>query len=220
MGVALTGFAAGLIVSAIATGIAEAATGERVTSSGPIPVAITVANLVGLWVGLAGAAVIASHRFDYGLRVAWWDLPAGAAIGLLCQYVIIRVLYLPFEHVDRGISQQLGQPTQRDTGAAHTTAAAVVLLVFLAVGAPIVEELFFRGLLLRSLFKVMPVPGALVLSAALFALAHFEAVQFAGLAVFGLVLGVLAWRTGRLGPSIGAHMAFNAVAVVAATHLR
>jgi membrane protease YdiL (CAAX protease family) len=29
------------------------------------------------------------------------------------------------------------------------------------------------------------------------------------------VLGVLAWRTGRLGPSIVAHMTFNTVTIIA-----
>ena len=53
-----------------------------------------------------------------------------------------------------------------------------------------VEELFFRGLLLRSLLGRTPPPVAIVISALLFGLAHFEAVQFAGLAVFGVVLGV------------------------------
>ncbi len=91
---------------------------------------------------------------------------------------------------------------------------------FLVVGAPIVEELFFRGLLLRSLLGRTPPPVAIVVSAVLFGLAHFEAVQFAGLAAFGVVLGVLAWRTGRLTPGIGAHAAFNAAAVISVVHLR
>jgi membrane protease YdiL (CAAX protease family) len=63
------------------------------------------------------------------------------------------------------------------------------------------------------------VPVAVVATGLLFALAHFEAVQFAGLAVFGVVLGVLAWRFGRLGPSVAAHAAFNAAAVVSIVHL-
>jgi membrane protease YdiL (CAAX protease family) len=54
----------------------------------------------------------------------------------------------------------------------------------------------------------------------LFGLAHFEVAQFAGLAVFGVVLGVLAWRTSRLMPGIGAHAAFNLVAVLSVIHLR
>jgi membrane protease YdiL (CAAX protease family) len=88
------------------------------------------------------------------------------------------------------------------------------------VGAPLVEELFFRGLLFRALLGRTPVPVAVVVSSLLFALAHFEAVQFAGLAVFGVVLALLAWRTGRLMPGIGAHAAFNLAAVVSVVHIR
>jgi membrane protease YdiL (CAAX protease family) len=88
------------------------------------------------------------------------------------------------------------------------------------VGAPVVEELFFRGLVLRSLLPLAPAPVAVVASGVLFGLAHWQGVQFPGLAVFGVVLGVLAYRTGRLTPGIGAHAAFNAVAVLSVISLR
>lgn len=190
--------------------------------------AVIVANVAGLWVGLAGAAVYASRRSgtaslprDYGWRIsAWWELPAGAAAGLACQYVVIPLVYLPFELFDHTLSRQLSQPVHRETGAAHTLPAVVLLIIFLAVGAPLIEELFFRGLLLRALLGRMPVPAAIVISSVLFALAHFEAVQLAGLAAFGVVLAYMAWRTGRLGLSIGAHMAFNAAAVLSVVSLR
>ncbi|MGH9056575.1 MAG: lysostaphin resistance A-like protein [Acidimicrobiales bacterium] len=181
----------------------------------------------GLWIGLAGAVIWASRRSgtgdlgrDFGLRLGrWWDLPLGAAIGLACQYLLVPLLYLPFEQVDRSLAHQLSQPARTDTAAAHGVGMVVVLLLILAVGAPIVEELFFRGLLLRSLLGRTPVPVAIVGSAVLFALAHFELVQFAGLAVFGIVLALLAWRTRRLGPGMAAHAAFNAVAVLSVVHL-
>ena len=146
--------------------------------------------------------------------------PAGGAlIGLACQYGLIPLVYLPFRTVDRSLSHQLSQPVQRDTGGAHSVASLLILLLFLAVGAPLVEELFFRGLLLRTLLaRVAPIV-AILASSLLFALAHFEAVQFAGLALFGVVLAALAWRTGRLGPGIGAHAAFNAAAVFSSVHL-
>lgn len=225
---ALIGFAAGLLVSLLTAGIAESATGYHPGSSAAIPVGVIVANVCGLWVGLVAASVYASRRRgsgslsrDFGWRVgAWWELPAGAAVGLACQYGLIPLLYLPFESFDRSLSHQLSEPVNRDTGAAHTVPALIVLLVFLAVGAPLVEELFFRGLLFRALLGRMRVPLATVSSAVLFALAHFEAVQFAGLAAFGVVLAYMAWRTGRLGMSIGAHMAFNAAAVLSVVSLR
>jgi membrane protease YdiL (CAAX protease family) len=222
------GYVVGLLLSTVGAALAESATGYHPSSSAPIPVAVTAADVAGLWLGLVGAALVASRtrgrndlRADYGWGLGrWWDLPAGAALGLGCQYLLIPLLYLPFEQFDRHLSHQLSQPARHDTGAAHTVGSVAVLLLLLAVGAPIVEELFFRGLVLRALLGRTPVPVAVVGSALLFALAHFEAIQFAGLAAFGVVLAVLAWRTGRLTPGIGAHAAFNAVAVLSVVHLR
>ena len=54
-----------------------------------------------------------------------------------------------------------------------------------------------------------------LISAVLFGLAHGEPVQFAGLALFGVVLAVLVQRTRRLVPSFVTHASFNAVALVA-----
>lgn len=224
---AVIGFAVGLLLSTLTAAIAIAITGYKPSSSGPIPVGVTAANVAGLWIGLVGAAVWTSRNRgtgslarDFGYRLgAWWDLPLGAAVGLGCQYGLIPLLYLPFIRANRNLSQQLQQPAQRDTSAAHTSAAVAVLVIFLVIGAPLVEELFFRGLLLRGLMSWVPAPVAIVVSGLLFGLAHFEALQFAGLAVFGVVLALMAWKFGRLGPSIGAHMAFNAAAVVTLVHI-
>ncbi|HLI54348.1 MAG TPA: CPBP family intramembrane glutamic endopeptidase [Acidimicrobiales bacterium] len=228
LAVAAGGFAVGIVFSAITAAVAEAATGYSVSAGGPVPVAVTVADLLGLWVGLLGAVVYASRAWgsgrlarDFGLRVAaWWEVPLGVAVGAASQYLLVPAVYLPLEQVDRGLSRQLGQPALRETGAAHGVPAAAVVFVFLALGAPLVEELFFRGLILGSLMRLVPAPVAVVGTGLLFALAHFEAAQFLGLAAFGVVLGILAWRTGRLASSVAAHMAFNAVAVVTVVHLR
>ena len=58
--------------------------------------------------------------------------------------------------------------------------------------------------------------AAVVLSACLFALAHGEPLQFAGLAFLGVVLAVLrASAPSAWCPSIITHVSFNAVAMVA-----
>ncbi len=221
---AAAGFVVGLILAAIATSAAEQAVGYR---SGPFPVAVTVADVGALWIGLVGAAVWASRRrgtgdlaADYGLRIGGWlDVVGGALVGLVCQYLLLPALYWPWEQLDHSLRHQLSQPAHNEAGVAHSVGAVVGLLLVLAVAAPVVEELFFRGLVLRGLLGVAPPPVAIVGSGLLFGLAHFEAVQFAGLAVFGVVLGVLAWRTGRLAPGMAAHAAFNAVAVASVVHL-
>jgi membrane protease YdiL (CAAX protease family) len=213
-------------LSGIAVAVAESITGDHPSNS-LLPLPVETPGLIGLWLGLAGAAVFWSRTYgtgslarDYGLRIgAWWDVPLGAAVGLLAQYALIPLLYLPFEHIDHSISHRLGQPTTRETASAHgSTLAAVVVVLLLAVGAPLVEELYFRGLVLRSLLAQTPVPVALIADGLLFGLAHYQLLQFAGLAVFGVILAVLAWRTGRLAASVSAHVAFNTAAVLSAVH--
>jgi hypothetical protein len=56
--------------------------------------------------------------------------------------------------------------------------------------------------------------ASVVVGAAVFAAMHLEALQFLGLFVFGLVAGALAYRTGRLGASIAAHVGFNVTTVI------
>ncbi len=57
---------------------------------------------------------------------------------------------------------------------------------------------------------------AIVITGLVFALFHFEALQYAGLALFGIILSFVSYRTGRLGMNMVAHASFNLTAVLAA----
>ncbi|MDP1805773.1 MAG: CPBP family intramembrane metalloprotease, partial [Acidimicrobiales bacterium] len=78
----------------------------------------------------------------------------------------------------------------------------------------VVEEIFYRGLVLRAAARRFGTRWAVFGSSAIFGVSQFELVQFPGLFAFGVVLALLAVRTGRLGASIAAHVAFNGVAVI------
>ena len=159
---------------------------------------------------------------DYGLVLRPWpDIPLGIVAGVASQYLLVPVAEAPLLPFVHHLYSRLGHPAQSLTG--HVFGAGLVFIsVLVCLGSPVIEELFFRGLLMRALLGRLedlgPRLGAIVsilLTALVFALAHFEALQFLGLAAFGAVLGYLAWRTGRLGPSIVAHMAFNTVTIIA-----
>jgi len=220
VGDALAGYAAGFVLQAFTLSAWVAATGH---TKG---LGVVAASLAGLWTGLAGAAVLASRRkgsgrlaADFGFRVEPRDVPVGVAVGTLCQFVMVPVLYVPLRLADPRLGRQLSRPAKDLFDSVHGL-GFVLLAVLIAVGAPLVEELFFRGLLQRSLERRLGPGWAVGLSAVLFGLAHAEVLQLLALVAFGVVLGVLAQRAGRLGPAIVAHVAFDAatVIVLAASH--
>ena len=180
---------------------------------------------LGLWTGMVGAVVLASRRKgagrlseDFGFRGRWSDLGLGALVALAVQLVVLPLVALLLRPL-------LGEPEVsgpvRDLLDKAQGPAYAGLVVSVAVGAPIVEELFFRGLLLRSLQRRMGDVKAILISAVAFGLAHGSTLPadavvlvIVSLTVFGAVLAWLAIRTGRLGPGIVAHAAFNLFTVL------
>ena len=63
-----------------------------------------------------------------------------------------------------------------------------------SVAAPIFEEIIFRGFLLPSLTRYLPVWGAIALSSVLFAIAHLSLSEVLPLTVLGMVLGIVYWQ--------------------------
>ena len=230
---ALIGLALGYVVGIVLISVVAAATRHGGHSS---TYGENVASLFGLWTGLLGAVLAVSasaHRSeparrplaerlrdDFGLAFVWTDVPLGIAIGLGAQYLLVPLLELPLVPFVPNLSHRLSQPAQQLTGGVHGP-GIVFLAVLICCGSPLVEELFFRGLLLRAMLRVFARAGRLfgpllgtVVTGVLFGLAHAEWLQLAGLAAFGVVLSVMAWRLDRLGPCICAHAVFNLVAVL------
>ena len=228
---AALGFLGGQVIAGILVALTAAVAGQyhsltALSKLAEPPTWFVVSTLCGLWGGFFGAAVLASRtrgtshlRTDIGLRFRWIDL-IGIPIGVAGQY-LIALLYLPIAPHVHDFHQRFAAPAQRLTGGSHGVGYVVIALATV-VGAPFFEEIFFRGVLLRSLARLFGHwggwvgPGlAIALSGLLFGLAHAESLQLLGLAVFGVVLGTVSYRTGRLGMNIVAHGAFNLLALTA-----
>lgn len=74
--------------------------------------------------------------------------------------------------------------------------------------APIAEEAFFRGLLVRGLLRVGVWP-AIAMPAVIFSAMHFDPGSFVPFAVVGVVIGWLYWRRGSLTDAVVFHFLFN-----------
>lgn len=210
----LIGNGAAVVAGAIILGAA----GYAGTDSDEYPLWLLAVLQVPLWLGYLTMPLYAASRkgnglvADFGLRVRALDVPVGLVIGVLSQAVLVPLIYVPIFWVigHRDVSADARALTDRATD----PFGVVLLLLIVVVGAPIVEELFFRGLLLRAAERRWGKVGAVAVSSLIFGAVHLQPLQFPALVAVGVVFALLAIRTGRLGPSIFAHMGFNAVAVI------
>lgn len=214
LGDAFAGYGLGLL-AVVVVGLVWAAVDPDAIEDPTDSLGPTVGLSLALWSGLVWAPLRATHRKgqgslarDFGMRMEWRDVPGGLFAGALSQVLLVPLVYLPLSRfVD---TSKLDEPARELTEPARG-AGLLVLTVLLVLAAPVVEELFFRGLLLRALGRRFGTGWAVVGSSLGFAAAHVQGLQFPALFVFGLGLGVLTVVVGRLGPAIWAHVGFNAV---------
>lgn len=86
---------------------------------------------------------------------------------------------------------------------------SLAAIVMTCVLAPVLEEMFFRGIVLRSFLRQYPKWTAIVGSATLFGFAHMNLYQFVVALVIGVFLGWLFERSRSLLPCIWFHAVYN-----------
>lgn len=216
LGDVLLGIVVGLSLSSLFASIWFGVTGDREG------LGARTASQLGLWLGLVGAPVLAARRKgsgrvadDFGYRFRWSDVALGVGAAAAAQFVVLPLAALVLVPV-------LGRPEVsgpvEDLVDRAAGPAFAVLLLTTVVGAPLVEELFFRGLLLRSLQGRFGTGWAVAGQSVLFGVSHPNNLPAAAvvlimvsIAALSAMLALLVVRTGRLGPAIVAHAAFNAI---------
>ncbi|CAI8318909.1 MAG: Uncharacterised protein [Acidimicrobiaceae bacterium] len=177
---------------------------------------ITAILQAALWVGTLGIPmwlylVKGVSWKEFGWEFQKNDILPGLLIGLGTQ-IAAGLLYLPLVLIFDGID--VSEPARELVDKA-TGFGVFLLFLVVAIGAPLVEELFYRGLTLKAFEKKMSNRLALVLSSLVFAIAHLQLIQFPALFLFGFVAGYLARKYDRLGRAVWAHVGFNTTTVVA-----
>lgn len=176
--------------------------------------------MLGVWAVFVAAIVLASRRFgtgdvlaDVGVSFRPIDL-LGLPVGVGAQ-LLLPALYWPLRELwpETFSSARLEERAQdlADRAGGFDT---VLLALVVVVGAPLIEEVVYRGLIQRSLTRAASRGAGLLLTSALFALVHLAPVEYPGLFVAGLVFGLGVAITGRIGPAIVTHAAFNAAGLV------
>lgn len=172
-----------------------------------------------LWTGLLVTCWGVSRRYgsgrlvaDFALRFRRADVGLGIALAaaarLLGVVVVVPIVVL--------LDEPLRSNLEAVDDVARGVGGVALVVALVLVGAPLVEEMFFRGLLQRSLEARFHRTLAVAVQALVFGLAHLSGrlgvvnvAVFAATALAGVVFGVAALRYGRLGPGIAAHAWFN-----------
>lgn len=89
-----------------------------------------------------------------------------------------------------------------------------LLGIAVVLGAPISEELFFRGFVFGGLRRRLGVLPPSLMTGALFSLAHLQLGLLIPFSLIGMVLSLVYERTGSIRFTIALHMIFNTVSFV------
>ena len=141
------------------------------------------------------------------------DIPVGLAAGAAAQLVAIPLLYWALSPLID--PYDLSGPARALTNRANDPLGIVLLILIVLIGAPLVEEIFFRGVLFATLRdRCSPWLMVAITSLVFMAFHVGQWLQYPGVLLFGVLAGLMYYKTGRLGTAIWTHVGFNAVTVV------
>jgi membrane protease YdiL (CAAX protease family) len=194
-------FLAAQLVLGLAAGLVTGAMNRRIDNLILAGIeAVSLAALVPVLRGRLGHRL--AHYVRYApVRVGSWCAVILCCVGLILglrqvEGLVLRVL--PITHFWRTV---FGQITGTEDFARGIILAALV--------APVVEEIIFRGILLRGFAAHYGRARGVLYSSLLFGLAHANPWQFVPALVLGFFLGALYLRTRTVVPTIVAHALYN-----------
>lgn len=157
-----------------------------------------------------------NRRADVGLSLRWSDLGWGPLVWLatIATQVAIAAIVL-------ALDVPLANNTDDVSELSADRTYVVAIVITAVVAAPLVEELVFRGMVMRSLLSVAAPPVAIVGQGVLFGVAHVDPVRGVGnvglaivLSAVGVSFGAAAYLLRRIGPTVVAHAIFNGVVMI------
>ncbi len=207
--------------------IAYTLVGALVFSVIGVVIALALQSLIGLslawsliiglvvpWIAIAGWPLIVTAwrgngpRIDLGLRLTWTDVGWGV-VGGIASLIGSGLVAVALMGIVGDFNSSAGEVAE-DIISSGPFLAIIIFALLLAVGAPIVEEIAFRGLAYGAIVRKGLHPAwAITITAILFAAFHLEPTRMPILVVSGAIFGILRWFTKGLGAPIIAHAVNN-----------
>ncbi len=171
-----------------------------------------------------GVFSVLLHQSGMSYRKLFHDSPSGVAatLGLLGPPILLLVpLIVLLDGIAMAWLEKLLPMSASELATLESMmGGGIGSWVLVCAIAPLVEEMFFRGILLRGMLKRYTPADAMVYSAFIFGVAHLNIYQFVIAFVVGLMAASLYLRTRSLWPGIVLHAGINTmVTVLTAYHV-
>lgn len=212
------------VAANFASSIVVVVTGHAGDEAVAIPIWVTLVGALVLWsvqITMFPKKVYPEILESFAAPQKWCtgsDIAKYIPLGIFGQLFLVNLVNWPLSQLwpDTFSFDEVSQRAN-DVTATAPGLWVVVLCLVVVIGAPVVEEIVYRGTLQPAMETPLGAIWSLVFVAALFAGIHLQPVEFPGLFAFALLLGVVRLRTGRLAPTVITHMAFNATGLVLVT---
>ncbi|WP_099875603.1 CPBP family intramembrane glutamic endopeptidase [Massilia violaceinigra] len=176
-------------------------------------------DLTGMIMVLGNGVIftVVMHYKGLTYRELFHSSSASASATMLVVFPAIALtlplIFMAMSMLDAATVMLFPMTSQEQALFANMKADSVGMIVAICVLAPVLEEMLFRGIILRSFLGQYPKWAAILASAGLFGFAHMNIYQYVGAVIIGVFLGWLYERTKSLLPCIGHHAAYNTLCV-------
>lgn len=156
-------------------------------------------------------ALIVRTRIVGDLDLVWYHWNRSEVLKAIFLIIAVPLVYYSLAY----LIQRLGLPVRKNlyfSADHHGLAFYIILTILSAVLGPILEELFWRGYVQRTLERIIGGLAACIIQSVPFALYHFLALGgFLQIFVFGLAMGVWRWQRRTILPIIITHIVVNSL---------
>lgn len=207
------------VIGALAGSATQNASGERATGTRELALSMVIG--VGIYAFMVAMMwVFAIRKYHVGWSALgvrrppalYWALFVPILLGMyVASLIASAIVVLIFYH---GKAPENPQIKDLTGSGGFSWIALILALITASIVAPIVEELFFRGMLYGWLRTRWTPIGGIIVSGTLFSLAHGIALIFASILVVGITLATVYEKTKSTVATMALHSAFNTIGVL------
>jgi len=178
------------------------------------PQAAAIASLLASGCMFASVLQFKGLTYREVLHPSHAGIPRTLALVVPPVLMLVPALVLLLSGLSTAIERALPMSASEEALFARMAAGDLATMLLVCLIAPVVEEMLFRGIILRSFLHQYERQRSIWGSAALFGAAHLNVYQFAAALLVGALSGWLYERGRSLLPCIALHAAFNTAVTV------